>query len=47
MDYSSYKPMTDEELSSLKYVGIERGRMLEESNQIFKKILSNVEEVIK
>ena len=45
MDYYAYTQVTDEMLSSLKYVGIEKGRILDESNQIFKKILTNVEEV--
>jgi len=42
---SQYVQMTDEEIASNKYVGIEKGKMLQESNQIFKRILGNLEEV--
>ena len=45
MDYCEYVRLTDEEIASNKYVGIEKGKMLQESNQIFRKILGNVEEV--
>ena len=37
--------LSEEQISAQRYVGLEKGKMLEESNKIFKGILQYVEEV--
>ena len=37
--------LSEAEISAQRYVGLEKGKMLEESNKIFKGILQYVEEV--
>jgi len=45
MNNFEYKELTDAEISAQRYVGLERGKILEDSNKIFRGILQYVEEV--
>jgi len=45
MNYFEYKELSQAEISAQRYVGLKRGKILEDSNKIFRGILQYVEEV--
>jgi len=45
MNSFGYTKLSEAEISANRYVGLERGKILEDSNKIFKGILQYVEEV--